>query len=182
MQASGRTPLEPSGSSKVHAPERRARLWAAGLAAVVIGFDQLTKWGVVRALHEGDSRPIIDDILRLSHIRNSGAAFGLLKGLGGMLVLAAMVGVVMFALIVVRNPEPATAVGAGLVAGGAAGNLIDRIFRPGGVVDFVDFRFWPAFNVADSAITIGAILLLLTGFRMRSAPASDDEPAADGRP
>jgi signal peptidase II len=150
---------------------------------VVIALDHLTKYAVVRALAEGESRPIIDDVLRLSHIRNSGAAFGTLKGLGGVLVLAAMVGVVAFALIVVRNPEPVTAIGAGLVAGGAAGNLIDRMFRPGGVVDFVDLRFWPAFNVADSAITIGAILLLVTGFRMRSPEASSvsaDGPPADG--
>ena len=119
-------------------------------------------------------------MLRLSHIRNSGAAFGSLKGFGGLLVLAAMVGVVAFALVVVRHPEPATAIGAGLVAGGAAGNLIDRMFRPGGVVDFVDFRFWPAFNVADSAITVGAIVLLLTGFGMRS-PQPSDGPA-DGPP
>jgi signal peptidase II len=167
---------------------RRARLWAAALALTVIGLDHLTKFVVVRALAEGESRPIIGDVLRLSHIRNSGAAFGTLKGFGGILVLAAMVGVVAFALIIVRNPEPVTAIGAGLVAGGAAGNLIDRIFRPGGVVDFVDFRFWPAFNVADSAISVGAILLLLTGFRMRPSPEptastsrapSDDAP--DGR-
>jgi signal peptidase II len=161
---------------------RRVRMWAAALAAVVIGFDHLTKYLVVRALAEGETRPIVDDILRLSHYRNSGAAFGSLKGLGGILVLAALVGVVAFALIVVRNPEPVTAIGAGLVAGGAAGNLIDRMIRPGGVVDFVDFRFWPAFNVADSAITIGAILLVVTGFRMRSPEAASGSPAdgADG--
>jgi signal peptidase II len=165
-------------------------MWAAALALTVVAIDHLTKFAVVRALAEGESRPIIGDILRLSHIRNSGAAFGTLKGFGGILVLAAMVGVVAFALIIVRNPEPVTAIGAGLVAGGAAGNLIDRILRPGGVVDFVDFRFWPAFNVADTAISIGAILLLLTGFRMRpprsSAPASDGPsdapPASDDAP
>jgi signal peptidase II len=55
------------------------------------------------------------------------------------------------------------------------------MFRPGGVVDFVDFRFWPAFNVADSAITVGAAILLLTGFRMKPAePADDDNPAHRG--
>ena len=178
MQASGRAPL-------TQARPGRARIWAGVLALGVVGLDHLTKLAVVRALAEGESRRVIDDVLRLSHIRNSGAAFGSLKGLGGILVLAAMVGVVAFALIVVRNPEPVTAIGAGLVAGGAAGNLLDRMFRPGGVVDFVDFRFWPAFNVADSAITIGALLLLLTGFKMRSTPAGDraetDGDAADGR-
>ena len=176
MQASRRAPLVPAAS-------RRARVWAAVLALAVIGLDHLTKWAVVRNLAEGESRPIIDDILRLSHIRNPGAAFGSLRGLGGVLVLAAMVGVVAFALVIVRNPDPVTAVGAGLIAGGAAGNLLDRMFRPGGVVDFVDFRFWPAFNVADSAISIGAIVLLLGGWRAGREPKAtdDDAPAPDRR-
>jgi signal peptidase II len=146
----------------------------------VVALDHLTKFAVVRTLAEGESRPVIDDVLRLSHIRNSGAAFGSLRGFGGVLVLAALVGVIAFAAIVVRNPEPLTAIAAGFVAGGAAGNLIDRIFRPGGVVDFVDFRFWPAFNVADSAITVGAILLLLTGLRTRSKEPDDGEPVRPG--
>jgi signal peptidase II len=158
------------------------RTWAGALALAVVGLDHLTKWLVVRSLAEGESRPIVGDVLRLSHIRNSGAAFGMLKGLGGVLVLAALVGFVAFVLIVVRNPDPWTAIGAGFVAGGAAGNLIDRMLRPGGVVDFVDLRFWPAFNVADSAITVGALILLITGFRTAPArsPATDhdaDPPA-----
>jgi signal peptidase II len=168
--------MQTVGGTQVARPARRARIWAAGLALTVIGFDHLTKFLVVRSLDEGESRRVLDDVLWLSHFRNSGAAFGSLRGFGGVLLLAAMVGVVAFTLIVVRNPEPLTAIGAGLVAGGAAGNLIDRIFRPGGVVDFVDFRFWPAFNVADSAITIGAVLLLLSGFRSRPKEASEDAP------
>ena len=153
MQATGGAPVG----------RRNVRTWAALLALAIVALDHLTKFIVVRTLAEGESRPLIDGVLRLSHIRNSGAAFGSLRGLSGVLVLAALVGVVAFALVVVRNPEPLTAVGAGLVAGGAAGNLIDRLVRPGGVVDFVDFRFWPAFNVADSAITIGAVLLVWFG-------------------
>jgi signal peptidase II len=160
---------------------RNVRTWAALLALGVVALDHLTKFIIVRTLAEGESRPVLGGVLRLSHIRNSGAAFGSLRGLSGVLVLAALVGVVAFALVVVRNPEPVTAIGAGLVAGGAAGNLIDRLFRPGGVVDFVDFRFWPAFNVADSAITIGAILLLLTGFRARGAEPKRDDADDPGR-
>lgn len=173
MQASRRAVLRPTSSG-------RARAWAGALAVVIVGLDHLTKYLVVRALAEGESRPLVGDVLFLSHIRNSGAAFGALQGLGGILVLAALVGVVVFVVIVLRNPEPLPALAAGLVVGGAAGNLLDRAFRPGGVVDFVDLRFWPAFNVADSAITIGAIVLLLTGFRMRSEPA--DRPEADDAP
>jgi signal peptidase II len=136
---------------------------------------------------QGESRPIFGDVLRLSHIRNSGVAFGMLRGLGGVLVLAALVGLIAFAAIVVRDPSPLTAFAAALVAGGAAGNLIDRIFRPGGVVDFVDFRFWPAFNVADSAITVGGVLLVWASFRERppvtaaEAAAPPPADADDGR-
>jgi signal peptidase II len=140
--------------------------------------DQLTKSAVVATLAVGESRPILGDVLRLSHIRNTGAAFGLLRGFGGVIALAATVGVIVFAAIVVRQPPVLTGLGAALVAAGATGNLIDRIFRGGGVVDFVDFKFWPAFNVADSAITIGAILLLSAGlFERRLA---DDANARAG--
>ncbi len=143
---------------------RSTRLWASLVAVGVVVLDQLTKSAVVATLAVGESRPILGDVLRLSHIRNTGAAFGLLRGFGGVIALAATVGVIVFAAIVVRQPPVLTGLGAALVAAGATGNLIDRIFRGGGVVDFVDFKFWPAFNVADSAITIGAILLLSAGF------------------
>lgn len=141
------------------------RLRAAAVALVVIALDQATKSLVAATMYVGESRPVIGDVLRLTHVRNPGAAFGLLRGLGGMLALAAAVGIVVFAAVIVRRPPPLTAIGAALVAAGATGNLIDRLLRDGGVVDFVDFRFWPAFNVADSAISVGAILLLWAGFR-----------------
>lgn len=144
---------------------RRGRTAAAVLALLVIGLDQLTKALVVANLQQGGSRPIIDGVLWLSHVRNEGAAFGLLQGLGGLLALIAVVGVIVFAAIVVRRPPPMTSFGAALVAAGATGNLIDRLVRTGGVVDFVDFRFWPSFNVADSSIFVGAALLLFAGWR-----------------
>jgi signal peptidase II len=143
------------------------------LAVGVVVGDQLTKAAVVGSLAEGESRPIIGDVLRLSHVRNTGAAFGLLKGFGGVIVLAALVGVVAFAAVVVRDPSPLSVFGAATVAAGATGNLVDRLFRDGGVVDFVDFRFWPAFNVADSAITVGAVVLLVAGMTERRAPTDE---------
>ena len=143
------------------------------LFVAVVGVDQLTKAAVVASLAEGESRRVIGDVLRISHFRNTGAAFGMLRGLGGLFALAAIVGIIAFASMVVRRPPVWTGVGAALVAAGAAGNLTDRLFRNGGVVDFVDFRFWPAFNVADSAITIGAIVLLLSGVTERRVPQPD---------
>jgi len=141
------------------------------LALGVTALDQLTKLAVVRALPEGESRPVIDDFLRLSDLRNSGAAFGTMRGFSGVLALAALVGVIGFMAVVVRNPGRLAGMGAALVAGGALGNLTDRMLHGGpirgSVVDFIDFRFWPAFNVADSAITIGAVLLVWSSIRDR---------------
>lgn len=159
---------------------RRTRIRALLLAVGVIVLDHVTKFAIVRTLAEGESRPILGEVLRLSHFRNPGAAFGMLRGFGGLLALAAIVGCVIFAAMVVREPDPLTALGAGLVAGGAAGNLIDRLLRPGGVVDFIDFRFWPAFNVADSAISVGAVLFLWAAFRDRSKARSEDEQQPPG--
>jgi len=146
------------------------------LALAVVGLDQLTKWLVVSTLEEGESVRILGDVLWISHIRNSGAAFGLLRGFGGLLALVALVGVVAFFAIIVQKPPAIIGVAAALVAAGALGNLVDRLFRGpigrGSVVDFVDFRFWPAFNVADSAITIGAVLIVWS--ELRSGRVSTD--------
>ena len=145
MQTEGRTALA-------------ARFFA--IAAAVLAIDQLTKLAVVSSIAEGDHNRVLGDVLVIGHVRNSGAAFGMLRGFGGLLALAAVVGIVVFVVVVWRQPSTATAVSAALVAGGAAGNLTDRIVR-GTVVDFIDFRFWPAFNVADTAITVGAIAIVL---------------------
>lgn len=154
---------------------RAVRLRAAAIAASVIAADQVTKALVVANIPEGSSRPLIGEILRLSHFRNTGAAFGMLRGFAGLLALIALVGVVIFAGVVIRHPAPLAAYGAALVASGATGNLIDRFTRSGGVVDFVDLSFWPAFNVADSAIFIGAAVLVFSGAFDKTKDGSDAE-------
>lgn len=143
------------------------------LGAVVV-LDQLTKLAVVVSLDVGESRPLIGDVLFLSHVRNTGAAFGILPGASGILAVVALAGILVGVLVLSRRPARIVAVGTALVAGGALGNLIDRVARGfpfhGSVVDFIDFRFWPAFNVADSAVTVGVGLLLLASFgRTRDA-------------
>jgi len=174
--------MQAQGGAQVN----RAR--AALLAACVIVGDQVTKAAVVATLAEGESRRLIGDVLRLTHIRNTGAAFGMFRGLGGLFGLAALVGVIVFAAIIVRRPPFWTGLGASLIGAGAIGNLIDRVFRAGGVVDFVDFRFWPAFNVADSSIFVGAFVLLASNVLDRPKPTTvgpddrdrdGDEPARD---
>ena len=146
----------------------RPRTAAFLTGASVLAADQLTKWWAAAVL-PGDPISVIGDFLQLRYVTNSGAAFSLLQGSGSIIALVA-IAVVVFIVIVVRSvPYRPEAVSLGLVLGGAVGNLTDRLFRgpgllDGEVVDFVDFSFFPAFNVADSAITIGAGLALILAF------------------
>ncbi len=152
------------------------RRLALGTALAVIVADQLTKVWAVAALSD---RPIdlIPDFFRLALIRNPGAAFGLLKGAGSVLALLALVAAAAILVAIRRIDRRPDALALGLVLGGAVGNLIDRLVRDDGllsgrVVDFLDFSFFPAFNVADSAITLGAILALWEAISARSEPTS----------
>lgn len=133
----------------------------AGTGAAVVLVDQLTKEWALRSLADGPVHVVWT--LRFNLSINSGIAFGLGRGLGPVLVVA---GVAVVALLVAFTRSTRmgalTAVAVGLVVGGAMGNLADRVFRDqGGVVDFVDLQWWPIFNVADAAISVGAVLLVL---------------------
>jgi signal peptidase II len=150
-------------------------------ATAVVVLDQLTKAWALRALDDG---PIdLFWTLRLNLSINSGIAFGLGRGLGPVIVLGA-VGVMVVLLVAARHAvtTQAMAVAAGLVLGGAVGNVIDRVFRDvGGVVDFIDLQWWPIFNVADMGISVGAVMLVLWG-RDREPdpePAEPSEPATE---
>lgn len=134
-------------------------------AATILFLDQLTKWWAAETLQDAPM-VLIDGFLQLRYLENTGAAFSLLEGAGSLIAMAA-VAIIGFVMILMRRIEARPeALALGLVMGGALGNLADRIFRgpglfDGGVVDFVDFSFFPAFNLADSAITIGAGLLIV---------------------
>jgi len=146
---------------------RRIALIAAG---AVILFDQVTKLLVVERLSDGPY-VLIDGFLQLRLVRNPGTAFGLLPGAGSIIALVAIAAAVMIFLVAGRLARRPEAVALGLVLGGAVGNLVDRIFRgpglfDGKVVDFVDFDFFATFNVADSAITVGAGMAVLLAFLM----------------
>lgn len=162
----------------------RRHLPSALLIAAVVVLDQLTKWLVVRSIGLHDSVPIVDGLLSLSHVRNRGAAFGVLSDwdlpyqswLLALLSVAALAAIAAYFWklpAAARLPRVALA----LVLGGAVGNLIDRA-RLGYVVDFVHVYWrehqWPDFNVADSAITIGVTLLVLDILR-----SPGREPAAE---
>jgi len=157
--------------------DRRLRL-AALVAAAVLVADQVTKMLVQRsmALHETiDLLPF----LALSYVRNTGAAFGVLAAAPPGVRLPLFVAVTLVAVgalvsLVRRTPadQPALVGALGAVLGGALGNLVCRL-RFGEVIDFLDLHWaafhWPAFNVADSAITVGVAVILLNGLRAPSA-------------
>jgi signal peptidase II len=142
-----------------------------GTMAVIVAVDQLTKAIVRQVLPLGESRTIIPDLLDLTHVHNTGAAFGLLNAADFPYKPLVMIGIAAVALVAIAAyatqlgfHERIARFGLALILGGAFGNLIDRAVA-GYVVDFVDVywggtHFW-AFNVADSAITVGAILVLL---------------------
>ncbi|MEE9205716.1 MAG: signal peptidase II [Acidimicrobiia bacterium] len=149
----------------------RTRRLALAVATAVIVADQLVKWWVVVTL-PGKPIALVEGFLQLRFVSNSGAAFSLLDGFGSVIGLIAIAAAVFIFLLAVRVDSTGETVALGLVLGGAIGNLVDRAFRgdgflDGGVVDFVDFSFFPAFNVADSAITVGAILAIWFAFSDR---------------
>lgn len=131
-----------------------------GVALVIVTFDQLTKWIIRQTIDRGDGWPAGWEV-QIVHYRNSGAAFGVFQDAGPLLVIASLAGMAAI-LIYLFSPgfqDPLMRVGLALMLGGAVGNLIDRVYA-GEVVDFISVWHWPAFNVADSAITIGVLLLL----------------------
>ena len=134
-----------------------------GVALATITIDQLAKAVVVLALGPAESSHVMElvgGVLSVEYVENRGAAFGLFRGQGAVLSLVALA--ILGGLVVyyrrVEAPSAWLAAAVGLVAGGAVGNLVDRI-RLGYVVDFLAVGPWPKFNVADSAITVGVLLL-----------------------
>lgn len=147
------------------------------VAALVVVLDQLSKHWAVNALVDED----IDLFwtLRLNLSYNTGMAFSQGEGLGPVIGIVALV-VVVVLVVNLQQGSRLTAVAVGLVVGGALGNVIDRVFRApgffrGAVVDFIDFQWFPIFNVADTAITVGGALLVL-GAWLRSRTPADQQP------
>jgi len=132
---------------------------AAGVAAAVVLVDQLTKRWAVDRLSRGPVHIIWTLDLELT--RNTGSAFSLFQGDAAVLVVVAVLLIGGLAVLVRRSASTGRAAVLGLIIGGALGNLSDRLFRGdhGAVVDFVDFHWWPTFNVADASIVVGCVLL-----------------------
>jgi signal peptidase II len=151
-----------------------------GIVVTVVALDQATKAWAVSAL-PGHPRDVVGNTVQLVLGRNSGSAFSMFTGITPVLAVLALGVAVVLARAVRRSQDLWTVCALSLVLGGALGNLSDRVFRSpgflhGAVVDFVRLGWWPVFNVADSAITIGAILLVAFGWRT-SRPVEDATPA-----
>jgi signal peptidase II len=144
--------------------------WLAGIAGTVVILDQLSKAVVRFSLPLYQSVPVISGFFSLTHIENPGGAFGFLAGhqsslqrLFFLIGTLAAVGVLIYLYKKIPATYSLLAAGLALIMGGALGNLMDRI-RFGKVTDFLDFFIghlhWPAFNVADSAVTVGGVIFI----------------------
>jgi signal peptidase II len=140
----------------------RSTVALAGLTAIaVLVVDQAVKVAIRGSLQPGEEREVIGSVVQLTYVRNTGVAFGQLSGNGALvaLLVAAAVGVLLWYFLT-HLDTPWIWLPAGMVVGGAIGNVIDRVME-GAVTDYVKLPGWPSFNVADVAITAGVILMVV---------------------
>ncbi len=184
------SPYQPASSLAAQpaiGTDRRPLLFL--LAALVIGFDQFTKFLIIQHVPSGHNITVVPGIFRISHVLNTGAAFSFLADTANpdtvryVLIAFSVIAAVIVAVMIWRAGRALslTGVALALILGGALGNLYDRVVRHV-VVDFLEVHIvhyhWPDFNVADSAICIGACLLILEIFRPQPAEASALPPSA----
>ena len=178
----------PEGSGARRRLSRRTVLWTiAAIGAVIAVIDQITKNWAVDSLPLLEPQPFIGEILQLTLLYNSGAAWGMgaeITPVVTCLQLVIVAGVILFAVKAVRSPWYTAALG--LIMGGALGNIHDRLLRApsafhGAVVDFLELPHWPVFNVADMGVVGGAILIVALGlFGVAADPAAEDaQPGTD---
>jgi signal peptidase II len=152
----------------------------SAVAVAVVLLDQLTKAWIVSTMNLHESFAVIGGFFDITHVRNPGAAFGFLAGASPLFRYSFFLAVTVAAILLIlhyfrtsRIEEPLQVSALALILAGAVGNLIDRV-RFGEVVDFLDVyvgsHHWPAFNVADSAISVGAAILVLALLRKRKDP------------
>ena len=161
---------------KTRKEEALTKIFRWTLIPSVFLLDRVLKIWVLHSLKEGQSIPVWEPIFRLTRVNNTGAAFGLWRGAPFFLLLVTVVSVIVILWFLIRGGRggPKAAVnfyGWSLVAAGALGNLYDRLHF-GYVIDFLDFRVWPVFNAADSAICLGVFWILMNTF-WKGSPSSD---------
>lgn len=193
MQPASDTPAGPDERPADTVPAARPRrsrrlgLVVVGIAALVVTADQLAKYWAVSALTGREPMPLVGSLLQLHLTRNSGAAFSFATGTTWVFTIIATVVSVAILRVARRLGSRWWTLALGLLLGGAVGNLSDRLFRPPGfarghVVDFIELPHFPIFNVADSCITVAAVLVAVlgaTGVALDGTRAGDAEPAHD---
>lgn len=149
------------------------RFWLA--LALVLGLDQATKLVIVRIMRPGESIPLIGGVVHLTYTQNPGAAFGLFPERTSFFVIVTVAVIALLFLIYHRAGRhvPWLGFSVALQVGGALGNFVDRV-RLGYVIDFVDLRCWPIFNLADTAIVIGVLLLAFILFGQGEASSKHE--------
>ena len=136
----------------------------------IVLLDQLTKWWALERLEQGQIVELFWT-LQFRLVRNTGIAFSQGENLGPVFTLLIFFVILLVIRLGAQMQSKIGKVSVGLVIGGAIGNLVDRVFRAeegflsGGVVDFVDFQWWPVFNIADSAIVVGGLMMFLAGMK-----------------
>mgnify|MGYP000887319904 CR=1 FL=1 len=167
-------------TAPINAPRTRLaeRVAWAPIAVAIVVIDQLTKMWAVDALADGRTIDLVWT-LRFNLTYNTGMSFGAGRGWGPIIGVVAMVVIVVLLLGMRHGRGRAALLAVGAIVGGAIGNLIDRVFREpgwlrGGVVDFIDLQWFPIFNVADMAITVGGAVLLLASWQAGREGVSTD--------
>jgi len=158
-------------------------LWAVAIAMAVFSLDQGIKSLVEESMRVGQSISLVPGLLDITYIKNDGGAFGILGGSRLILLAGSAVAVVVVLwMLLSGRPTRLATVGCGLILGGAAGNLLDRL-ASGEVTDYVHFSFWYIFNAADTAIVVGVGLLLLSALRPEPVvqrPTVDEKQRTEG--
>lgn len=144
----------------------KVTVWAIVVFTVLS--DQVAKLLASQGLTQGAApRAVVEGFFYLTLVHNTGAAFGVFPNQALFFLIVSGLAVITIAIFLRKKPVSLPRdLGFALILGGAVGNLIDRV-RLGYVVDFFDFRIWPVFNVADSAITVGALLVIISAFRKK---------------
>lgn len=140
------------------------------LIPIVFGVDRFSKWLVMDRLYEGESIPLVF-FFHLTRVNNTGAAFGIFKGSGQLLVATSVLCIILLCGMILRRQSALSSAATALILGGALGNLYDRL-RYGYVADFIDLRVWPVFNIADSAISVGIFLIFVEIFLIQKKDRS----------
>ncbi|MFH1857183.1 MAG: signal peptidase II [Candidatus Omnitrophota bacterium] len=135
------------------------------IAAAIFFLDRISKTVLIKNLFPDESIAVIDKVFSITYVKNTGSAFGLFPNATGFFILISIIAIAVITVLLIRlkKEDFLIKLALALVMGGAAGNLFDRLMF-GYVIDFLDFKIWPVFNLADSLITVGCGLLFFKIF------------------